>query len=238
MEPAQAAAIAAFLQAHPEHRRRRWMTRREVWVRGQADFIRVPLFEMPAFLASSDARECIVREDGTFAFRDALYYGRDEVVYRAQARDFSGATRRFAPGTRLAVKWNPLVPDRVWILDRASGATLGTAPMHSRAPVYDKEAVERALGAQSNDLARKVLPIRGRHQREAEERAARIALNAELLREARGQAPAAATSPVPIGAARPAEIGELVPAPGPDEPFSAEDDADTVASFLDGITAP
>ena len=103
--------------------------------------------------------------------------------------------RRFAPGTHLAVKWNPLVPDRVWLLDRASGATLGTAPRHSRAPVYDKEAVERALGAQSNDLARKVLPIRGRHQREAEERAARIALNAALLREARANpAPAPAVA--------------------------------------------
>ena len=193
MAPAQAAAIAAFLAAHPQHRRRRYMTRREVWARGQADLVRVPLFEMAAFLAPADARECVVREDGTFAFRDALYYGRDEVVYRAEARDFHGAVRRFAPGTKLAVKWNPLVPDRVWILDRDSGATLGTAPLHARAPVYDKVAVERALGAQSHDLARKVLPVRGRHQREAEDRAARIALNAQLLREARGMAP----SPVP-----------------------------------------
>ena len=238
MEPAQAAAIAAFLSAHPEHRRRRWMTRREVWVAGQADLVRVPLFEMPAFLSDADVRECVVRPGGTFGFRDALYYGRDEMVYRAEARDFAGAVRRFAPGTRLAVKWNPLVSDRVWILDRASGATLGTAPMHSRAPVYDKDAVERALGAQSHDLARKVLPIRGRHQREAEERAARIAFNADLLREARGQAPAAAPAPAPIGAARPADLAEIIPSALPSETFSAEDDADTVASFLDGITAP
>lgn len=236
MEPAQAAAIAAFLQAHPEHRRRRWMTRREVWTRGQADFVRVPLFEMPAFLASSDARECVVREDGTFAFRDALYYGRDEVVYRAQARDFSGATRRFAPGARLFVKWNPLTPEQVWILDRDSGATLGMAPLHERAPVYDPEAVKRAMGAQARDLARKVLPVRGRHQREAEERAARIALNAQLLREARFQ-PAPRRASAPIGAARPADIGELVPAAAPAETFSADDDADSVATFLDGITA-
>ncbi len=222
MEPAQAAAIAAFLQAHPEHRRRRWMTRREVWVRGQADFIRVPIFEMPAFLASSDARECIVREDGTFAFRDALYYGRDEVVYRAQARDFSGATRRFAPGTRLAVKWNPLVPEQVWILDRDSGKTLGMAPLHERAPVYDQEAVKRALGAQSHDLARKVLPIRGRHQREAEERAARIAFNAQLVREARLQsAPAPRRDSGGYTPAPDATLARLAGAP----------DAESVESF-------
>lgn len=239
MAPAQAAAIAAFLSAHPEHRRRRWMTRREAWARGQADLIRVPLFEMPAFLAPGDARECVVREDGTFAFRDALYFGRDEVVYRAQARDFSGAVRRFAPGTRLTVKWNPLCPEQVWILDRDSGSTLGMAPLHERAPVYDQEAVKRALGAQAHDLARKVLPIRGRHQREAEERAARIALNAQLLREAKGLAPVPppARAPAALGTAKPADLSELIPDPlPPADPFSDTDDADSAAAFLDGIT--
>ncbi len=183
--------------------------------------MRVPLFEMPAFLSDADVRECVVRPDGTFGFRDALYYGRDEMVYRAEARDFAGAVRRFAPGTRLAVKWNPLVPDRVWLLDRASGATLGTAPMHSRAPVYDKEAVERALGAQSNDLARKVLPIRGRHQREAEERAARIAFNAELLREARANPAPAPTVADGVLPAADATLARL----------AAEEGAELVESF-------
>lgn len=188
MDPAGANAIAAFLAVHPDCRRRRFMTRREVWARGQAELIRFPLFEMPAFLDDSDARECVVREDGTFGFRDALYFGRDEVVYRAEARSFEGAVRRFAPGERLTVFWNPIVPDQVWIADRASGVTLGTAPLVTRAPAYDQEAVKRAMGAQAHDLARKVLPIRGRHQREAEERAARIAVNAELLREAKAAA--------------------------------------------------
>ncbi len=230
MAPAQAAAIAAFVGAHPEHRRRRFMTRREVWARGQADLIRVPLFEMPAFLAPGDARECTVREDGTFAFRDALYYGRDEVVYRAQARDFSGAVRRFAPGTRLTLKWNPLCPEQVWILDRDSGNTLGMAPLHERAPVYDQEAVKRAMGAQAHDLARKVLPIRGRHQREAEDRAARIALNAQLLREAKGLAkPPPAASPVSAASAI-ATLDAIVPDAPHDSPKTAD-----AASSLDDI---
>lgn len=182
----EARAVAAFLSAHPECRRRRWMTRREVWRAGQSDFVRVPLFEMPAFLAPGDALELTVSADGLISFRNAVYYGRDEVFYRAEARDRVGAVRRFAPGARLVVFWNPLVADRVWIVDRESGKTLGTASMFRRAPVYDRAAVLHALGEQSRDLARKVLPVRGRHQREAEERAARIAANAALLREASG----------------------------------------------------
>ncbi|MBQ7251459.1 MAG: hypothetical protein IJS32_02530 [Kiritimatiellae bacterium] len=188
MDPAGANAIAAFLAVHPDCRRRRFMTRREVWARGQAELIRFPLFEMPAFLDESDTREVVVRQDGTFGFRDALYFGRDEVLYRAEARSFEGAVRRFAPGTRLTVFWNPILPDQVWVVDRDSGITIGTAPLHVRAPTYDQDAIKRAMGAQSHDLARKVLPIRGRHQREAEERAARMSVNAELLREARAAA--------------------------------------------------
>lgn len=189
MAPDQANAIAAFLSAHPDCRRRRFMSRREVWAAGQNSLVKIPLWEMPAFLNPSDAREVVVSPDGTFAFRDALYFGRDEVVYKAQAKDQVGAIRRFAPGTRLTIKWNPLMPDQVWVIDRDSGNTIGMAPMLSRAPAYDQEAVKAAMGQQAHDLARKVLPVRGRHQREAEERAARIAVNAQLLREAKGIAP-------------------------------------------------
>ena len=69
------------------------------------------------------------------------------------------------------------------------------------------------MGAQSHDLASKLLPLRGRHQEEAEERVRRVAANAAVL------------------------SGAAAAAAAPNEPFSAEDDADGVASFLDGITA-
>ena len=46
-------------------------------------------------------------------------------------------------------------------------------PLYNRAPAYDRHAIEVKLGEQVADLAAKVLPIRGRHQMEAEARAAR-----------------------------------------------------------------
>lgn len=215
MGEAQRAAVAAYVSAHPDCRRLRYMTRREAWRAGQADLVRVPLFEMPAFLSEKDAVELTVSPDGLVSIRNALYFGRDEMNYRAEARDPDGRVRRFAPGTRLWAKWNPLCPEQIWILDRESGATLGTAPLHERAPVCDRAAILRAMGEQARDLARKVNPARGRHQRAAEERAARMASNAQLLQELAGaprppaKAPAAAKRGV-----RPATLEELA-APAP-----------------------
>jgi hypothetical protein len=50
------------------------------------------------------------------------------------------------------------------------------------------------MGAQAHDLAGKVLPMRGRHQEEAEERAARMAHNLCVIKEA-GAAKAAGPQP-------------------------------------------
>ena len=213
MGEGQRAAIAAFVASHPDCRRLRWQTRREAWRAGQADLVRVPLFEMPAFLSEKDAVELVVRESGLVGIRSALYFGRDEMLYRAEAKDFDGCVRRYAPGTRLWAKWNPLCPDRIWILDRESGATVGTAPLHERAPLCDRVAIERAMGAQAHDLARKVLPARGRHQGEAEERAARMAANAGLLQELKGAPSSPAPAPAASRTVRPATLEELTADP-------------------------
>lgn len=47
--------------------------------------------------------------------------------------------------------------------------------------MMDRAAIERALGMQSHDLARKVMPVRGRHQAEAVGRAARMGRNQAAL---------------------------------------------------------
>lgn len=182
MDPAQARAIAAFLQAHPECVRQRWMSRREVWQAGRADLIRVPLIEMPAFLDERDMIELTVRDNGTIDFANGYFYGRDKMIYRVDAvRSPAGYVGRLAPGAKVLVKYNPFVPEQVWIIDRESGATVGMAPLHERAPMMDRVAIERAMGLQAHDLARKVMPVRGRHQPEAVARAARMGRNQAAL---------------------------------------------------------
>jgi hypothetical protein len=182
MEPDRARTIAAFLKEHPECVRQRYMSRREVWAGGKADLVRVPLMEMPAFLDERDMLELTVQENGTVRFANGYFFGRDAMVYRLDAvRTPGGFSRRIAPGEKLFVKWNPFVPDWIWLIDRENGGTLGMAPLLERAPMLDQAAIERAMGRQSHDLATKIGPIRGRHQPEAERRARRMAGNQEAL---------------------------------------------------------
>ncbi len=182
MAPERAAAIAALLKEHPECVRQRYMSRLEVWARGKADLVRVPLMEMPAFLDERDMLELTVRENGTVRFANGYFFGRDAVTYRLDAiRTPGGFARRIAPGEKLLAKWNPFVPEWIWLIDRDNGATLGMAPLLERAPMLDQAAIDAALGRQSHDLAEKLRPLRGRHQPEAEARARRMARNQEAL---------------------------------------------------------
>ena len=182
MGPEQARAIAAFLQAHPECLRVRYLSRREVWEAGRAGLVRVPLMEMPAFLDDRDMLELTVRDNGTIEFSNYYFYGRDRMIYRADdVRTPDGYARRLAPREKVMVKYNPLVPDHVWIISRESGETIGMAGVHSRVPMEDRAEILSAMGAQSHDLARKIMPVRGRHQPEARDRAGRVARNQASL---------------------------------------------------------
>ena len=182
MEPDRARAIAEFLAAHRDHVRSRYMGRYEVWMAGQADFIRPPLMEMPAFLDERDMIELTVRDNGTIDFCNGYFYGRDKMIYRVDAlRTPAGYSARIEPRSRQLVKFNPFTPDQVWIINRENGSTIGMAPIHSRAPMLDQAAIERSMGVQSHDLARKVKPVRGRHQDAAVKRAGQMGRNQAAL---------------------------------------------------------
>ena len=182
MAPDEARAIAAFLVTHRSNVRNRYMSRYEVWMAGQQEFIRTPLMEMPSFLDERDMIELTVRDNGTIDFCNGYFYGRDKMIYRVDAlRTPSGYAARIEPRSRQLVLYNPFTPDQVWIINRDNGSTIGMAPIHSRAPMMDKVAIERSMGVQSHDLARKVMPVRGRHMPEAVARAERMGRNQAAL---------------------------------------------------------
>jgi len=188
MAPDRREAILAWLAGHPEHKAARRMTRREVWARAAAGLRRIPLIELPQLLDESDARLVTVRPNGTLGFQDQFYYGADEVLYHAQCRTREGFRSALVPGQTYALFGTPYHQDAV-IVDRESGKTIGLAPSYKRAPIADREAVIRAAGAQNADLARKLMPVRGRHQLEAEARMALVGRNADIL-AGRVEAPA------------------------------------------------
>ena len=88
------------------------------------------------------------------------------------------------------------MPEKIWLVDKGDGHTMGTCPLFNRAPAYDRHAIEVAMGDQAADLAAKVLPIRGRHMGESLERAGRMARNLRVMKEAKE---AAVRGPAPDG---------------------------------------
>ena len=137
-----------------------------------------------------DAIEVAVRGNGLIGFRNELLYGRDEMLYRAAVRNHAGWQQALPTCRKLLALYNPMMPEKIWLINGEDGQTLGTCPLYSRAPAYDRHAIEVAMGDQAADLAAKVLPVRGRHQAEAEARAARMAHNLRVMQEAaRGGAP-------------------------------------------------
>lgn len=187
MNDTQRAAIMAFLQSHPQHVWNRAMTRREAWYKGVRNLIKIPLIELPLMLddrpwkAGGDARTVTVKKNGTFGFVDQFYYGPDEVIYHATCKTRAGYQAALVPGRDYLFFGTPVHPDGGVIVEPESGKVIGVAPAYKRAPVYDREAILRAAGDQNADLAAKMLPIRGRHQQEAEQRLALIGNNASVL---------------------------------------------------------
>lgn len=221
--PEEARAIAEFLQAHPANVRQRYKSRYEMWMSGKADLIRVPIMEMPAFLDERDMIELTVRDNGTIDFANGYFYGRDKMIYRVDAvRTPAGYSSRLAPRQKVLVKYNPFAPDQVWIINRENGATVGMAPLQERAPMMDKAAIEAAMGLQSHDLARKVMPVRGRHQDAAVRRAGQMGRNQAALLGLAAELP---LDNVTVSADVAAEPGD----------FWSEDETDTVG-FLNEIT--
>jgi hypothetical protein len=58
---------------------------------------------------------------------------------------------------------------------------IGVCSQYKRAGYNNQAAIVAAAGAQNHDLATKMLPFRGRHQAEAEQRMAMIGNNADVL---------------------------------------------------------
>ena len=185
MDEVDARAVAVVIGRDPALRRVRPMSRREAWLAGQSDLIRVDDWYLPHFMdIEKDGIEVRVKESGLIGFRNELLYGRDEMLYRAQIKNRAGWLQSLAAGTKAYALYNPLMPEKIWLIDKGDGHTLGTYALFNRAPAYDRHAIEIAMGEQAKDLAAKVLPVRGRHQADAEARARRMADNLRVIKAA------------------------------------------------------
>jgi len=186
METDQQKAISAFLTAHPEHRCIQRMTRREVYEGSRANFVHVPLIELPQLLddrlitKGGDARIITVHKDGIFSFNEKFYWGDQDQVFYATCKTRTGFQQALIPKRKYLFFITPYHEDGV-VVDVESGATIGVAPAYNRAPIYDRQAILEAAGKQNADRARKLMPLHARSQKEAEKRIQRVINNADVI---------------------------------------------------------
>ena len=197
--PEDVALMGLAVKKNPKLIRDRPMSRLEVWdggvreLRAKGEWGMFPAIDMAAFFTFNpragrpygDWVELQVRDNGLVGVRDAFYFGRDELLFRAVVKDRRGYMVALPPRRKVLVLVNPLMPDLAVFADPATRNAIGVAARYDRAPAYDQRAIEMAMGAQAHDMASKVLPMRGRHQEDAEERARRVAHNATVLAEGR-----------------------------------------------------
>ena len=197
--PAEVALAGALARKNPGMVRMRQKSRLEVWDDGvkaaklAGKWATFPMIDLPLFFTHTprqgrrfgDFAEVTVRDNGLVGVRDAFYFGRDELLFHASIKTARGYMTNLMPGKKVRVLVNPLMPHVAAFVSPEDGRTLGIGERYDRAPAYDRHAIEIAMGKQAHDLAKKVLPMRGRHQEEAEERAGRMAFNATLIGDAK-----------------------------------------------------
>ena len=234
--PEEAAAISAYLKGHPELMAMRKLSRREVWQRGQKDLVRLPLIDMPSFLDPRDAREAVVRNDGTIVFEDSLYFPGEKKIYQAMYKDRNGYPRRLAPGSKVWFYWNPLgnLARQIWIAaDDEDHSVLGIAPMLKTAYWSDPESIKVAMGQQQAFIAEVMADTRARAAESAAKALAKKEYNRNLLEAAKE-----AKSLSRVDSAEAVSFDEL--AGGNLQPVdnfedNGEDEIDEAASFLERV---
>ena len=165
--------------------RQRKMSRREVWMAGQKDLIRWPLFDMPAFADPRDIREATVRGDSTISFTDVIYYPGQRKTYIAEVVDRNGVHRRLSPGTKVKFFWNPLgeLSNYIWITDDCENI-LGMCPILKTAAWASPESIRAAMGQKIHQVTEMMSEVRARHAPEMVQRLVAEKFNRYLLKSA------------------------------------------------------
>ncbi len=187
MSPDQLCATVAVINSDKEHLlRQRKMSRREVWMAGQRDLIRWPLFDLPAFADPRDTKEATVRPDGTIAFTDIVYYPGQRKTYIAEVVDRNGIHRRLSPGTKVRFYWNPLgeLANYIWIADDADNI-LGMCPILKTAAWSSPDTIKAALGQKMHQITEQMAEVQARHLPETVNRIASEKFNKILLDSAK-----------------------------------------------------
>lgn len=187
MSPEEVVATMAVINSDKTHLlRQRRMSRREVWMAGQKDLIRWPLFDLPAFADPRDAREATVRGDGTISFTDLIYYPGQRKTYVAEVIDRNGIHKRLSPGTKVKFFWNPLgeLSNHIWLCDETGETVLGMCPILKTAAWSSPDTIRAAMGQKIHQVTEMMAEVQARHLPETVQRRVAEKFNRFLLKSA------------------------------------------------------
>jgi hypothetical protein len=185
-ENGEAAAIAAVLAGNASLKRERALSPREVFERGRANLVKLPLSSAALFLqevaVSTDAERPV--KQGFLEVQVPEIDPDEPLRFGLMRRDGRGTEEALREGQKYLVRVNPLDTRFAWLYD-AKGAFAGVAPFYDRARRDDPKALQRKFAAKRKALA--PLIEEGRRLAAPITRAAtdRAAANAEVFDRAR-----------------------------------------------------
>ncbi len=235
-DPARYAGAIALANADPaRYVRQQKLSPAAVWAKARPHLVRLPLVHAPRILGPANAFPATVSKSHEIwiTFPDT----RQRVRFSPELHEFSSPLSRILPAGENIVLY-PIAASPVAVVCSTEGTPVGYVAQFSQASHADRPSILRQIGQTEHVRALMERDMRDRHAPDADEIAAMKAHNALLL-SGRPHSPRIAppASAPAIGAARPADLSELIPDPlPPADPFSDSDEADSAAAFLDGIT--
>jgi hypothetical protein len=152
-------AIAAQLANHPELKRERALSPREVFDAGSASFTKIPLAVGALLMGDLTGAETSVKE-GCLTLMVPEINPDEPISFGLTRRDGRGTEDILRDGQKFNVRVNGLDPRFCWLY-HADGSFAGIAPLYSRVQRGDNKSLQRAFARKQAALA----PLRTEAQR-------------------------------------------------------------------------
>jgi hypothetical protein len=152
------AAMEVFFHENPWSTRTRQLSRREAWLRGRHELVKLPLHCVPEILGTELAVVKEVADDLTFTFCKA---GEDDLIYRAIARRANGTRQQLVPGTAYRTWVNPY-DTGILFVSTVLGGFIGTCDLRGRIERPDVDAFKRQAAEAGQVQAEVLAPFYAR----------------------------------------------------------------------------
>jgi hypothetical protein len=171
----------------------------EVWQAGQRKLTKLRPEHIPTLLGEDLAQEKRLDKHHCFTISGQEYGGSELRFPAARVRNVLNQDVVLDPRHVYMVFATPFDPSQLYICD-ADYRYIGRATRQIAVSRSDIDAIHRAIGQSEHDRIAMDAPLRGRHAAEAEDRAAMLAANKEvldaMLKHVSTDSPALSESPV------------------------------------------